>query len=53
MSVRGANAKKLNSMGKSFEYMKAPASPSWKQVEVVIKKTDLKNLYLLSKDFLE
>ena len=62
MSVRGANAKKLNSMGKSFEYMKAPASPSWKRVEVVITKTgenfllshaDLKNLDLLSEDFPE
>ena len=39
MSVRGADAKKLNSMGKSFEYMKAPASPSWKRVKVVITKT--------------
>ena len=53
MSVRGADAKKLNSMGKSFDYMKAPASPSWKRVEVVITKTDLKNLDLLSEDFPE
>ena len=62
MSVRGADGKKLNSMGKSFVYMKAPASPSWKRVEVVITKTgenfllshaDLKNLDLLSEDFPE
>ena len=62
MSVRGADGKKLNSMGKSFEYMKAPASPSWKRLEVVITKTgenfllshaDLKNLNLLSEDFPE
>ena len=62
MSVRGADGKKLNSMGKSFVYMKAPASPSWKRVEVVITKTgenfllshaNLKNLNLLSEDFPE
>ena len=62
ISVRGADGKKLNSMGTSFVYMKASASPSWKRVKVVITKTgenfllshaDLKNLNLLSEDFLE
>ena len=62
MSMRGADGKRLSSMGTSFVYMKAPASPSWKRVKVVITKTwenfllshsDLKNLDLLSTDFLE
>ena len=62
ISVRGADGKKLNSIGKSFVYKKAPASPSWKRVEVVITKTgrnfllahaNLKNLDLLSNNFPE
>ena len=62
MSARGADGKNLSSIGTSFIYMKAPASPSWKRVKVVITKTwenfllshsDLKNLDLLSTDFLE
>ena len=61
-SVRGADGKRLNSIGMGFVYMKAPESPSWKRMEVVITKTgenfllaqaDLKNLKLLSDDFLE
>ena len=62
MSVRGADGKKLSSMGTSFIYMKAPASPSWRRVKVVVTKTgenfllshaDLKNLDLLSDNFPE
>ena len=62
MLVRGADGKRLSSMGTSFIYMKAPASPSWKWVKVVITRTgenfllphaDLKNLDLLFKDFPE
>merc|ERR1711873_287083 len=30
-SVRGADGKRLNSMGMGVVYMKAPASPSWKR----------------------
>ena len=33
--VRGANGKRLNLIGMGFVYMKAPASPLWKRVEVV------------------
>merc|ERR1711867_164091 len=59
-SVRGADGKRLNSIGMGVVYMKAQASPVWKQVEVVITETranfllshaDLKNLNLLSNDF--
>ena len=61
-SVRGADGKRLNSIGMGFVYMKASTSPSWKRVEVVITKTgenfllshaDLKNLNMLSSDFPE
>ena len=61
-SVRGADCKRLNSIGMGFVYMKVPASPSWKRMEVVITKTgenfllahaDLKNLDLISNDFPE
>ena len=61
-SVRGADGKRLNLIGMGDVYMKAPASPSWKHVEVVVTKTgenfllahaDLKNLNLLSNDFPE
>ena len=60
ISVRGTDGKRLNLIGKSFVYMKAPASPRWCRVKVVITKTgenfllsnaDLKNLSLLSADF--
>ena len=62
MSVRGADGNKISSMGTSFIYMKAPASPSWRRVKVVITKTGenfllshaaLKNLNLLSDNFPE
>ena len=62
MSVRGADGKRLSSMDTSFIYMKAPASPSWKWVKVVITRTgenfllshaNLKTLDLLSADFPE
>ena len=61
-SVRGADGKRLNSIGMGVIYMTAQASPVWKRVEVVITKTgenfplshiDLKNLNLLSNDFPE
>ena len=61
-SVRGADGKRLNSVGMGVVYMKAKASPVWKRVEVVITKTgenfllshaDLKNLNLLSDNFPE
>ena len=61
-SVRGADGKRLNSVGMGVVYMKAKASPVWKWVEVVITKTgenfllshaDLKNLNLLSDNFPE
>ena len=61
-SVRGADGKRLNSIGMGVVYVKAPASLSWKRVEVVVAKTgenfllahaDLKNLDLLSDDYRE
>ena len=61
-SVRGADGKRLNSVGMGVVYMKPMASPVWKRVEVVITKTgenfllshaDLKNLNLLSNNFPE
>ena len=61
-SVRGADGKRLNSIGMGVVYMKAKASPVWKRIEVVITKTgenfllshaNLKNLNLLSSNFPE
>merc|ERR1712082_441780 len=61
-SVRGADGKRLKTVGMGVVYMKAKASPVWKRIEVVITKTgvnfllshtDLKNLNLLSVNFPE
>ena len=61
-SVRGADGKRLNSIGMGVIYLEAQASPVWKRVEVVVTKTgenfllahaDLKNLDLLSSNFPE
>ena len=62
ISIRAADGKKLSSMGTSFIYMNASASPSWRRVKMVVTKTeenfllshaDLKNLDLLAVDFPE
>ena len=60
--MRGADGKRLNSVGMGVVYMKAKASPVWKRIEVVINKTgenfllshaNIKNLNLLSSNFPE
>ena len=62
VSVRGADGKKIKVVGTSYVYMRDKASPSWKRVKVVITESgenfllscsDLKNLNLMSKSFLE
>ena len=62
VSVRGADGKKIKVIGTSYIYMRDKASPSWRRVKVVVTESgdnfllscsDLKNLDLMSKNFLE
>ena len=62
VSVRGADGKKIKVVGTSYIYIRDKASPSWRQVKVLVTESgdnfllsclNLKNLDLMSKSVLE